>query len=158
MHDAVRVDIDELAKSVRPVTGRPEPALDTCRRPLSMNGFGVRDVDVHDSAGSTRVFCIVRDKMKLHSAPLDETVVSGLVKLGREAQPYVSREGGVQVVHPDDGSDAFEDHLIHDERTYGDAAPGAPAAWRSIVSALGKVHEKGGCSALTVLTEPSHDR
>jgi hypothetical protein len=54
--------------------------------------------------------------MQLHPATFNEAVLRGLVQLSGKAQSSVSRQSSVEVVHGDDRSNAFENHVRHDER------------------------------------------
>ena len=115
VHDAVRVNVDELSKAILPVVWPNEPTFNTCCFPLSAHRLGVGDVNVYDTPAPSTVVWSLCDEVQLHPAPLDEAVLRGLVQFGCKAQASIAREGSVEVVHGKDGSDAFEDHLSHDE-------------------------------------------
>lgn len=116
MHDTVRVDVDELSKAIARVVWPNEPALDTCCFPLCAQRLRVGDVNVHDAPGPSTVVWVLCDEVQLHRTPLDEAILRGLVQFGCKAQASISRECSVEVVHGNDGSDALEDDLSHDEK------------------------------------------
>ena len=113
VHNAVRVDVDELSKAILPVEWPNEPTFHTSGFPLSAQRLGVGDLNVYNAAGPGTVLWVLRDEVQLHPTALDEPVLRGLVPFRRKAQAPISGEGGVEVVNARDRSDAFEDRLRH---------------------------------------------
>lgn len=115
MNDAVGIGIDELPKAVRGVVGSHEPTFYARRLPLGVQDVRIRDIEVHDASRTARFVRVVWLEVELHRPPFGEAILRWLVEFSRKAQPSVSGESSVDIVHGDDGSDAFEDHLGHDK-------------------------------------------
>ncbi len=81
-----------------------------------MQSIGVGNVDIDDAPRSIGVVRVIRDDVQLHRSPLDKTVLGWLVELRGKSQPCIAGKSSIEIVHSDDGSDAFKDDLSHDKK------------------------------------------
>ena len=105
MHDAVGVGVNKLSQAIRCVVGTHEAAFNPGSRPLRVQGLGIGYPEVKNTA---RLIGFARLEVYLHGASFGEAVIGGFVVLGVKAQLLIAAQRNADVVHGDNGIDAFE--------------------------------------------------
>jgi hypothetical protein len=109
MLGAVRIDIYELAQSVRGVHRRGESAVEVKSFPLGVQGVGIADVEVDTRRGSLRIVVRPLGQMQGDGAAIGVAVTLGAcIFMDVESETPVPVEGGIKVEDRNDGSNTCE--------------------------------------------------